>query len=79
MLRPEIKEWIKKYCKLHSFRIKGVDVPLEYTTKDGRVVPNRNFKYIPKSLWFDSKYFFYWDKVTKAFKYIKDRSNGQDN
>lgn len=77
-LHPEIREWIKKYCKLHNFRINGVDIPMEYITKDGYVIPNRLFVYTPKSVQFNSKNYIYWDKVTKAFRYLERISHAED-
>ena len=77
-LRPEICAWIKKYCKLHNFRISGVDEPLEYKTKDGRIVDNIKFIYISQSYRFHSKNYIYWDKVTKAFRYIERISHFKD-
>ena len=77
-LRPEILEWIKKYCKLHNFRICGIDIPLEYKTKDGRTVDNNKFMYITCSSQFHSKNYIYWDKITKAFNYIERISHFKD-
>ncbi len=71
-LRPEIKIWIEKYCKLHNFRIDGIDVPMEYKTKDGRIVDNSLFEYTNQSHRFNSKGYIYHDKVTRAFNYINE-------
>ncbi len=70
--------WILKYCKLHNFRIRGTDVPMEYTTKDGRVVDNYFFKYTNQSHRVNAVHYRYWDEITRAFNYTKRRSHGQD-
>ncbi len=77
-LRLEIREWLKKYCKLHSFRISGEDIPMEYETKDGRIVDNRHFVYTTQSYRFNSKNHCYFDKVTIAFNYIYRISHWDD-
>ncbi len=77
-LRPEIQEWIKKYCKIHNFRINGEDVPMEYTTRSGRIVDNNKFIYVTMSYKFHSKNYIYWDRVTKAFNYIYKISHFKD-
>lgn len=75
---PEIKEWLKKYCKLHSFCINKNDVPMKYKTRDGRIVDNKNFIHTTQSYRNRHDRYGYWDKITKAFNFINECSNGQN-
>lgn len=74
ILRPEIKEWLKKYCKLHSFRIAKPPIWDEKKKRWG--LP----PYVTQSWRNNNKPFSHAlnDKVTRAFVWIKDHSNGQN-
>lgn len=77
-LNPEIREWIRKYCHRRNFRIYGVDVSIEYKTKDGRIVDNRKFVYNNQSHRFNAINYTYYDDVTVAFNYIERVSHWKD-
>ena len=77
-LRPETREWIKKYCHRHNFRINGVDVPMKYKTKDGRIIDNDKFKYNNQSHRFNARNYTYFDEITIAFNYINRVAHRKD-
>ena len=69
-MRAEIKIYLKKYCKIHKFKIDGVDIPMEYKTKDGRIVDNNKFIYVTQTWRNNHRPFSFSDKITKAYNYI---------